>query len=74
MTKSETVKFKKWFKKQPDTALTEVYGLLQDEFTNRGKNIETDRNFYSTKKDSSEQIVKSMSNHFDNVFFKHHGG
>lgn len=73
MTAKETKKFREWLKRQPKTTLSEVYILLQDEFTNRGENIETDRNFYSTSKDSPEQIVRSMKNHFDSVFEKHHG-
>lgn len=73
MNASETKKFKDWFKRQPKTVLTEVYDLLQAEFSNRGENIETDRNFYSTSKDSPEQIVRSMTKHFDDVFEKHHG-
>jgi hypothetical protein len=73
MKGSEKDKFKDWFKKQSDDTLTEVYMLLQDEYARRGKNIEVDRNFYSTQRDSSEQIVRSMTQHFDRVFDKHHG-
>lgn len=73
MKSTEIKKFTEWFKKQPKTVLTEVYQLLQLEFENRGENIEIDRNFYSTKKDSPEQIVRSMVKRFDDVFEKHHG-
>lgn len=74
MKSSEKKKFKEWFGRQSDSALTEVYMLLQDEYKSRGKNIETDRNFYSSERDSPDQIVKSMTQHFDDVFYKHHGG
>jgi hypothetical protein len=73
MKVSEKKKFKEWFEKQSESTLTEVYMMLQDEYKNRGLNIETDRNFYSTSRDSSDQIVRSMTKHFDDVFDKHHG-
>lgn len=73
MKETESEKFKEWFKNKDISTLSEVYNLLQDEFTRRGKSIETDRTFYSTSRDSSDQIVKSMVNHFDSVFEKHHG-
>jgi hypothetical protein len=73
MKASERKKFKEWFAKQSKLTLTDVYMMLQDEFENRGLNIETDRNFYSTSRDSSDQIASSMVKHFDDVFHKHHG-
>lgn len=73
MNASETKKFKDWFKRQPKIVLTQVYDLLQAEFSSRGENIETDRNFYSNKKDSQEQIGRSLRSHFESVYDKHHG-
>jgi hypothetical protein len=73
MTQSETTKFRDWLKRQSKETLGEVYILLQDEYARRGKNIETDRNFYSNTKDSPEQMGRAIEKYFNDVFDKHHG-
>ena len=73
MKASERQKFKDWFTRQDYATLTDVYQMLQDEYTKRGKNIEIDRNVYDSRRDSPEQMARTLSNHFDSVFEKHHG-
>lgn len=73
MTTEQRKKFVDWFKRQDMTTLSSVYDLLGEEFSRRGKSIELDRNFYSSRTSSPSQMAASLEKHFDDVFDKHHG-